>query len=141
MGQFDVFGIMVTLEIAGVQSLFILLAQDGTINRLGTGAEGNADNDMFIGMSDGTAFAEVRPVAGPVIEKWIGSYGAPESEGKLCKLLVGFQTSDGKESMSRWEYGSESQGPPPEVVNVVVKAVEATESWWQEQKAMAARNK
>lgn len=150
MGLFDIFrsktpsssvegvsGIMVTLEVAGNQSLFILLARDGSINRLGTGTEDNIDKDMFIGMSDGAAFRQVRALAGPVIDNWIGGYGAPDPVGKLCKLLVGFQTIDGKDLMSHWEYGSESQGPPPEIVSIVMKAVEATDSWWQEQKAIA----
>ena len=113
----DVSGIMITLDAAEKQSLFILLAQDGTINRLGTGAEDNTDNAMFIGMSDGTAFAQVCALAGPVIDKWIGGYGLPDPEGKPCKLVVGFQTSDGRELLSHWEYGSESQGPPPEVAS------------------------
>ncbi len=133
----DVSGIMITLEVDGSQILFILLAQDGTINRLGTGTEDNADNDMFIGVSDGAAFAQVRALAGPIIDKWIGGYGAPNPEGKPCKLLVGFRTNDGRELMSHWEYGSESQGPHPDVAAIVVKAVEATEDWWLAQKAVA----
>lgn len=153
MGLFDVFKskarppssadvscIMITLDVDGSQSLFILLAQEGTINRLGTGAENNADDDMFIGMSDGTAFTRVRALAGPVIDNWIGGYGVSDPEGKPCKMVVGFKTSDGRELMSHWEYGSESQGPPPEVASIVMKAVEATDNWWQEQKAGAAGN-
>jgi len=130
--------LLVTLEVAGSQSLFILLAQDGTINRMGTGAEDNSEKQLFIGMIDVGAFTAVCALAGPVINKWIGGYGAPDSKGKPCKLLVGFQTSDGREFMSRWEYGSESQGPPPEVVSIVMKAVESTDQWWQEQKALTA---
>ena len=73
MGLFDVFkskrdstsadtvtGIMVTLEIDGDQCLFVLHAKDGTINRLGTGAEDNTENDLFIGLSDLKAFTHVR---------------------------------------------------------------------------------
>jgi hypothetical protein len=52
---------------------------------------------------------------------------------------VGFQRADGQELMTKWRYGSESQGPPPEVCQFVVDAVEATDPWFEQQKAMARR--
>ena len=134
----EVSSIMVTIDVGGTKLLFILLAQDGTINRMGTGTANNTDNDMFIGMSDGAAFTRVRELAGPIIDNWIGSYGVPDPRGKSCELLVGLRTSDGRELMSHWKYGSESQGPPPELASIARKAVEETDNWWQEQKATAA---
>lgn len=134
----NVTGIMVTLEIGGEQALFVLLSKDGSINRLGTGSEGNTEKDMFIGVADTTAFEAVRAKCGPIIDQWLGGFGAPDIAGKPCKLAVGFQTTDGTELVSQWQYGTESQGPPPDVAAVVIKSVQATEDWYQKQKAMAA---
>lgn len=154
MGLFDLFkskpksssddavsGIMVTLEIDGDQSLFVLLTKDGTINRLGDGSEDNTENDLFIGCSNPESFHQVKKFARPVIDNWIGAYGSPDHKGKPCKLLVGFQTDDGNELISHWEYGSQSQGPPPDVTKLVIGAVNATDAWWQEQKEMTDPNK
>lgn len=137
-GVTDIAMVMVTLEVSGDQALFILLSQDGTINRMGAGREDSTDKDLFIGRGDLGPFNRVRDVAGPVIDNWIGGYGAPEKKGKECKLVVGFQKKDGEELMSQWEYGSESIGPPPDVTQLVICAVNATESWWEKQKEVAA---
>ncbi|HBL43563.1 MAG TPA: hypothetical protein DDZ90_09245, partial [Planctomycetaceae bacterium] len=64
--------IMVMLECDGDQVLFILLTDDGTINRMGTGAEDNREHDLYIGVSDAAAFQAVRGVCSPVIDGWIG---------------------------------------------------------------------
>ncbi|MCA9007123.1 MAG: hypothetical protein KDA70_17745 [Planctomycetaceae bacterium] len=130
--------IMVVLECDGDQVLFILLVDDGTINRMGTGKEDNRELDLYIGVSDIDAFQAVRSVCGPVIDDWIGGFGDPNAEGKTCKLLVGFQTSAGEELLSQWEYGTESKGPPSEVITVVKQAVQATADWYEEQKALSA---
>ena len=130
--------IMVVLECDGDQVLFILLADDGTINRMGTGTEDNREQGLFIGVIDPAAFVTVRSVCSPVLDDWIGGYGDPDAAGKPCKLLVGFQTSAGAELLSQWEYGTESKGPPAEVIAVVKQAVQATEDWYAEQKALSA---
>ncbi|WP_417389288.1 hypothetical protein [Gimesia sp.] len=130
--------IMVMLECDGDQVLFILLTDDGTINRMGTGAEDNREHDLYIGVSDAAAFQAVRGVCSPVIDGWIGGFGDPDAAGKPCKLLVGFQTSAGAELLSQWEYGTESKGPPTEVIAVVKRAVQATADWYAEQKTLSA---
>ncbi|QDT89647.1 hypothetical protein [Gimesia algae] len=130
--------IMVVLECDGDQVLFILLIDDGTINRMGTGAEENEEQDLYIGKSDTAAFQAVRSICSPVIDAWIGGFGDPDAAGKPCKLLVGFQTTAGEESLSQWEYGTESKGPPAEVVAVVKHAVQATAGWYAEQKTLSA---
>ncbi|WP_417378775.1 hypothetical protein [Gimesia sp.] len=130
--------IMVVLECDGDQVLFILLVDDGTINRLGTGAEDNREQDLYIGVSDTVAFQAVRDVCSPVIDDWIGGFGDSAAAGKPCKLLVGFQTAAGAEMLSQWEYGTKSKGPPAEVIAVVKQAVQSTEDWYAEQKTLSA---
>ena len=63
--------IMVVLECDGDQVLFILLADDGTINRMGTGTEDNREQGLFIGVIDTAAFVTVRSVCSPVLDDWI----------------------------------------------------------------------
>jgi len=44
--------IFVELEIDGKPSLAVLLADDGLVNRLGTGAVDNTERDLFVGRAD-----------------------------------------------------------------------------------------
>src|SRR5262245_5010100 len=125
---------LVTLLIGGEQSLFIMLGSDGSINRMGTGPVDNAERDMFIGKTGPQLFQQLRCKVSHELLGWCGRQLAdPQPQGKACELTVGFQRADGKELMTNWRYGSESQGPPPEVCQFVVDAVEATDPWFEEQ--------
>ena len=45
----EIAAILVTLRVNEEESLFVLVAADGSINRLGTGSVNNTDRDLFIG--------------------------------------------------------------------------------------------
>lgn len=136
----DIHGIMVTLLVGGEQSLFIMLGADGSINRGGTGAVENAETDMFIGRTDPTLFRVLRDQITPQLLAWCGrSRTDPEPQGKVCELTVGFKRASGEELLTLWRYGSESMGPPSEVGQFVVAAVQATDPWFDRQRAMVRR--
>jgi hypothetical protein len=133
-------GILVTLDIGGEPSLFIMLASDGTINRMGTGMVDNAERDLFIGKVGPGLFEQLRARVTPELLGWCGQRLAdPQPQGAVCDLSIGFQQADGQERVTGWRYGSQSQGPPPEVCQFVRDAVEATDSWFEQQKAMVRR--
>ena len=133
---FDIAGVLVTLHIGGEQKLFLMLTNDGMIRRSGDGSEDCIDTDVFIGKSQGNEFSKIVAMCGDVIGKWLGSYAAPEQQGKSCRLVVGFEDANENEMLSEWEYGTESQGPPPDVGSLVVGAVRATDAWYEKQKAL-----
>jgi hypothetical protein len=133
-------GIMVMLKVSGEQSLFIMLAADGSINRVGTGAVDNTERDMFIGRTDPALFRGLGQQITPELLAWCGQSRAdPSPKGKVCELTVGFKRGSGEELLTGWRYGSESMGPPPEVGQFVVAAVRATEPWFAQQQAMVRR--
>jgi hypothetical protein len=130
-------GIMITLLVGAEQSLFIMLGADGGINRVGTGEVDNTERDMFIGRTDAALFADLQEQITPELLAWCGqSRVDPEPRGKVCELTVGFKQANGEELLTAWRYGSESQGPPPEVGQFVVAAVRATDPWFARQRAM-----
>jgi len=52
----DISGLSITLDVNEKPSLFILLAADGTINRMGSGTGGDTGGELFIGRtSPGTS--------------------------------------------------------------------------------------
>jgi hypothetical protein len=136
--QKNIVGIMVTLLVGGEQSLFIMAACDGGINRVGTGSVNNSERDMFIGRTDTVLFKELRDRITPELLGFCGRHLAdPNPQGKVCELTVGFQLEDGQELVTSWRYGSESTGPPREVGQFVIDAVQATDPWFTKQIALA----
>lgn len=131
--------ILITLHIADQQALFIMLAADGTINRMGAGSVADTDRDLFIGRTSPELFEDLQRRIGADLLRWLGHYADPSPHGDLCRLTVGFQRADGVEEMSHWQYGAKSQGPPPPVREFVAAAVAATDSWFQQQKQQAHR--
>ena len=128
--------IWITLQVTDKPVLFVMLAAEGSINRLGTGAEDNSENDLFIGITPPDLFASLVNRVNADLLKWIGQYAHPAPKGKICELIVGFKKADGKESISFWRYGTESSGPSPEICNFVNTAVEVTGPWYEQQKRM-----
>jgi len=136
--RFDKF--LAALTIDGVQTLFVLLAQDGTVNRLGDGSVDCSDRDMFIGRSAEPLFTQFMVSVDPAIFAQAGSYDVPKKEGKVCELslLFGLKNSDSSEGF-QFRYGSDSQGPPKEIRELVIKAVGLTDGWHAKQKLLAKK--
>ena len=134
-------GIMVNLLVGGEQALFLMLGSDGSATRAGTGSVDNTHRDMFISRETPHMFEKLRARITAELLEWCGSErSAPNPKGRLCELTVGFRLSDGSEQASVWRYGSESQGPPPEVAEWVAAAVEVTDSWFARQQSMTQRD-
>jgi hypothetical protein len=132
----DIQGVHVTLTIAKEKALFILLTKDGTVNRLGTGAVDNSEKSLFIGKTDGQMFEALRPHITEEMLKFTGGYDIPDQRGESCRLSIGLVFADGSEDGFGFSYGSESEGPPREISNLVVKAAELTGPWYEAQKQM-----
>ena len=73
----DVSGVMVTLHIEDEQKLFVMLAADGMIKRMGTGTVECKENELFIGKAGTKAFERVRSLFGAILDNWLGSYASP----------------------------------------------------------------
>lgn len=134
--QNDIVAFLVTLDIDTFQVLFIMIGADGSISRLGNGSSESTERDLFVGRSTRELFDKMQGELTEHLMQWMGSYSDPDPKGKICNLSVGFQLEDGRELMSRWQYGSESQGPPPEICRFVIAAVNITDTWYEAEKAL-----
>ena len=133
----EIQAIHITLEIDGDKALFVLLANDGTVNRLGTGAIDNSENSLFIGITNPPLIHKVKNSLTDEMLEHMGGYKIPDQKGASCRLSIGFQFSNGEENGFGFHYGAESQGPPGQIIELVIAAVEATEPWYNEQKELA----
>lgn len=128
-------GVLVMLEVGGRQALLVRLGEDGSIHRLGTGSLETLERDRFIGNTDPETFRQVHERITPRLLDWCGeSRSHPAPRGETCELVIAFKHADGRERLMAWEYGSLSKWPPPEVLDFVDAAVEATRPWYEEQR-------
>jgi len=135
-------GISVTLDVEEKHSLFILLAADGSINRLGTGTADNTENHLFIGKTKPAIFESVRSHVTPEMWDVMGrAFWDKNPLGPSCKLTILFHFKDGKSNGFEFRYGAESEGPPREVADFVRAAVSATDPWYEDFKQAAAAQK
>lgn len=136
LARFD--KVLASLTIDGAQALYVLLAEDGTVNRLGDGSIDCSDRDMLIGRTSEPLFAEFMAAVDPAIFAHKGAYDIAKKEAKLCelRLLFGLRGSDACEGF-QFRYGLDSQGPPKEIRDLVVKAVALTNAWHAQQKTNA----
>ena len=128
-------GVLVVLELGGRQVLLLRLGADGGVHRLGSGSLDSLERDRFIGTTTPDSFLQVCGKITPQLLHWCGQPRChPAPRGEVCDLLIAFKQADGQEQSMVWEYGSLSKWPPPEVLDFVAAALEATRPWYEEQK-------
>jgi len=137
--QEDVTGLAITLKVEDDLSLLVLLAADGSINRLGTGTINNTEKEMFIGVADPKLFETIRPHIDSDLMRWIGGRADQAPRGKICELTIYLFLPNKEERAIYFKYGSESIGPPPEVSRLVLAAIEITNPWYEEFKTGIAK--
>jgi hypothetical protein len=132
---------LITLEVAGNQVLFIVLDEQGSINRKGDGSPDCKDNDLFIGVTKDNLFEQLKPFATEEMEDFLGkTYDIPDKKGRTCDFKVLFGGPD-METGVQFLYGELSQGIPTPFRKFTIKAIELTEKWHQAQKRMATNSK
>jgi hypothetical protein len=134
--------VLITLKINNNTALFILMSEDGTVNRMGSGSITDNDREMFIGINREPLFNRFIARVTPEMIKHQGVYDLPNRKGAECELtlLLGYRGSD-RSAGFKFLYGSESQGPPTEISNLVQYATELTRPWHEEQKLTSKTKK
>ena len=137
----DIQQILISLEVADKQVLFIILGEDGSINRKGDGNPDCKDNDLYIGITNENLFGQLKPFITEEMQEFLGKmYDVPDKKGRLCSLKVLFK-GDKIETGVQFLYGELSQGPPNPLRALVIKTVELTNNWHRQQKQMALNAK
>lgn len=133
----DIQKILIILEVADKQVLFIILDEEGSINRKGNGSPDCEDNDLFIGITSENLFNQIKPfITEEMQEFWGNKYDLPDKNGRLCCLNILYK-DDKIETGVQFLYGEFSQGPPNPFRTLVIKAVELTNNWHEQQKRIA----
>ena len=124
--------VLITLEVGEKTSLFILLAKDGTIQRKGDGSL-HGELPLHRGISSQRHFDALMMTINEEIFVYSGVMRKPNRVGKDCTLTIIFQGPKEVDFSFRVIYGADSEGPPRELVEILINAVKITEGWYQEQ--------
>jgi hypothetical protein len=130
----DVELMLIEFRIGARPELLLLLAADGTVNRMGK------DRKMYVGLASPSLLPEaLRPLTDEMLT-FMGNYDLKEKHGPVCSLTIAFQFKGAGEAGFAFSYGMHSQGPPEEIGMLVEHAVRVSEPWYQEQQRMAGKN-
>jgi hypothetical protein len=130
----DIQSVTISLQTDGLRTLAIELDHQGQLSRLGTGAIDNDEHDKLSGQASPELFRQtMKQLSDPMLDH-LGSYDIPEKEGLHCQLQIGFRFHDGTENGFAFYYGSDSQGPPQELIAFVAAAMQITDPWYKREK-------
>ena len=136
----DIAGLAIELEIEGKNALFVLLASDGSINRLGRGTLEEGESHLYIGRTDLAIFERVRSYITPEMRSHFGhALERQDIRGARCKLTLSWQFRGGSSNGMVMSYGSESEGVPDYVAQYVKAAVRETDPWYENFKRTAVQ--
>ena len=133
--QLDLF--FIELDVDRRPALRLSLSADGAITRLHSGkgsSLGNKNEHCFIAQvpPECTFFREITELFDP---SWLlrsGVYEMRDQLGAPCLLRLTL-SSGGRLAVLEYHYGAQSQGPPSDIRRFVVRAIEVTQSWYDEQ--------
>jgi hypothetical protein len=128
----EIKAIFLSLEVGGEKTLFILLSEDGTINRMGNGQLSYPDREsLYMGRTTEPLFAKLRSHLTDDMLRYMGRYDAPKKVGEVCCFKIGLQFADGSANGFEIDYGSESDGRPQELVDFLHAALDVTDPWYR----------
>ena len=133
-GRLD--ALLIELHVSGCPILVLGLSADGAVNRFGTGrwsSIGNGHEHAVIDQTDGRFFRQAEELFQP---SWLGRPGVeilPEQRGASCVLRLTFMCWGHPFYVLEWRYGSHSQGPPADIRQFFIRAVEVTQTWYDAQ--------
>jgi hypothetical protein len=119
---------------AGARTILRLFAsENGTVmfhggpNRTLTGVSAEASDEATIDQSRAPLYFALREELDPHLAPYQGAHTL-DLTGEPCSLFVGHERGAHRLEL-RYEYGSETDGPPPLIRGVVRRAVTLAESW------------
>ncbi len=123
---------LITLEVGDKTALFILLTKDGQIHRKGNGNPDAQGQPLQMGVSDEGHFEALMMTVNEDVFNYTGVIKQPAIAGVESRLSIIFHGNNNEDYSFRVVYGSESQGPPQELAQILINAVKITEAWYQE---------
>lgn len=137
--------VLITLEVGDSTALFILMEKNGAIHRKGNGNPQDTQLKAASGISRQGHFDAFMMTVEEGLFAHTGVVRMEPIAGIKSQLTIIFTGADGIDYAFRAVYGQDSQGPPAELVQLLVYAVKLTDEWYalqlQEQPEETAQEK
>lgn len=130
--------VLITLEVGNATALFILLTKEGMVQRKGDGNPEHITLPLMQGISHDGHFEALMMTVPEDIFNFTGVHRMTGIVGTECRLTIIFQAQNDLDYSFRIVYGSESEGPPRELAEILINAVKITEGWYTTQVSESA---
>ncbi len=123
----------IVLEVEGEAVLSIRMTAAGQINRMGDGTGEASTAGWYLGQTEEPLFQQWISLLEEELLQMAGRYDLPDPKGEDCALTITLEAGETSTGFA-FRYGSESLGPPSEIMELVNAAVDLSDEWWQSQR-------
>jgi hypothetical protein len=133
--------ISILITVNGKTALYLVLAIDGLIKRMGGMSRNDQQEELFVGRCDIVIFHKMRSLVTDGMLQVLGQqFKCHDIRGASEEISVLFNFKDTTSEGFSFLYGSESEGPPKDVREFVKAAVFLTQTWYEDCKRTAAKS-
>ncbi|SRR6266568_511526 len=137
----QLYAFLIELCVNQMPALVLGLSSDGAINRLGSGTWSSIGNKVEHGIIDQTSepfFQRATELVDPSWLNWAGVHTPFQQRGPSCLLRMTFFCRGLAPIVLEFRFGAHSSGPPPEIKQFVIRTIEITQPWYDEENRKAA---
>ena len=124
----DINAVSIALDYDNKQSLFIYLDKKGTVVRMGNGRIDNSNFEIYSDKTKEPFFNELLKNITDDMIAFTGEYALDET-GTPCELLIMLYSKDDNKRF-KFSYGTQFEGLPGEIHNLIVEAIKITDKWY-----------
>ena len=127
-------GVTIEIDISNKNSLAILLAKDGTINRKGSGVVDSLDKDLFMGLTNDKIFDSLMNGISNDLLKYCNTTSPNcDTAKQTCKVEIAFGNNNSVCKIEHCVNGTLNDLPKP-IKEFIEKAIMVTDPWYLGQK-------
>ncbi|MEM6264831.1 MAG: hypothetical protein AAGI38_20125 [Bacteroidota bacterium] len=136
----DIERIHIRLQVESETVLSLMVAKSGAVNRMGDGSGAAKLKRFFMGSMPAPDWNLVTDILTQDLMDQTGRYEMPDITGERCELEIELTSDKETETGFAFTYGTESIGPPEEIILLVDQAMSLTDDWYEAQLDKNRRN-
>ena len=128
----EIENVHISLVVNEEQVLALRVSKNGALNRMGDGSDDPKMRLMFMKRIEEPLFDRLMEILSVDLLSMVGRYTFPDPKGDHTQLLITLEGDNEAETGFEFVYGSDSEGPPEEIIDFVEYAVELSDPYWED---------
>ncbi|MEL6251744.1 MAG: hypothetical protein AAFR87_07025 [Bacteroidota bacterium] len=128
----EIENVHISLVVNEEQVLALRVSKNGALNRMGDGSDDPKMRLMFMKRIEEPLFDRLMEILSVDLLSMVGRYTFPDPKGDHTQLLITLEGENDAETGFEFIYGSDSDGPPEEIIDFVEYAVELSDPYWED---------